>query len=223
MERQTKKPTNAQLIKRISRAVMFIDRTKDTKEVFFDDKGLRLTVTDDVVVVATGFHRHVFSKVCGTGYSRPYLYISRFVDSALKYGLDSTKNEYSYEQVFIELKKLENQNEYNIAVYVDWYLFNIFAPLYDIGESPSESFMTYERYVHNIARNAVLLKEKTEDMTTHQFTEEVLKTVKETIDTIPDTVLFKKLTDDELIKQEMSDSALQAMDDSIKAGGDGTE
>ena len=59
--REQKKETKAQLERRIKQAVVFVEKDKDTKSVFFSDKGLRLTVTNDTAVVETGYHRHLFT------------------------------------------------------------------------------------------------------------------------------------------------------------------
>ena len=37
---EQKKPTKAQIENRIKHAIVHVDRTKDTKNVYFDDKGL---------------------------------------------------------------------------------------------------------------------------------------------------------------------------------------
>ena len=49
--KQSKKPTNAQLEKRLKCALLHIDKTKDTKSIYFDDKGLRLTINDDFALI----------------------------------------------------------------------------------------------------------------------------------------------------------------------------
>ena len=73
--KQEKKPTAAQLERRLTNAVMHIDRTSKTREIYFSDKGLRLVDCEEHVLVQTGFHTHVFSKVTSSGYSRPALYV----------------------------------------------------------------------------------------------------------------------------------------------------
>ena len=78
-----KKVTKGDLEKRIQSAIVLVPKDRETKSVYFDDKGLRLTVTDDYAVVTTGAHQHVFSKITVYGISRPYLFTQRFVDIAL--------------------------------------------------------------------------------------------------------------------------------------------
>lgn len=204
MEKKNTKPTNAQLLRRIERAVVHIDLTKSTISTYFSDKGLRLTVTDDYAVIETGYHRHVFSKVSGTGISRPYLYTQRIIEIANE-NLDKIKTEsgYSFAKLLEVLKEKENQAEYNIVVFWEWWVFNCFQPLFSIGESDTESFLVYESYVNNIARNAVILEEKKEDMTDKQFIDKVIKNMQEFTGHNEPRVIFHKKTDEEVMKENI--------------------
>lgn len=199
---EQKKPTNAQLKRRIKNAIIHIDRTKDTESIFFTDKVLRLTVNEDVVIIETGFHRHVFSNFTNSGVSRPYLYTKRLVEIANENDC-KTDNGYSFGKLLEALKAKEDKAEYNIAVFTEWWLYNCFQPLYSIGESEAESFLVYESYLHNIARNAILLSEKTEDMTNRQFFDAVIKNMQEFIGGIDERVIFPKKTDEELVKENV--------------------
>jgi hypothetical protein len=174
MNEPKKKETNAQLKKRIERAKVHIDRTKNTSEIFFSDKGLRLCVNDDAAIIGTGYHDHVFQPHTSSGVSRPYIYIKRFIELAKENDCvttDANGNKfYSYQKLMAVLKEKGTDNpDYLVAYYVDLWLENCFNPLYSIGENEVESFLVYEMYLHNIARNAVLLSEKKEDMTNRQF------------------------------------------------------
>ena len=140
---EQKKQTRAQIERRLERAVLHIDRTKETKEFYFSDKGLRLIVTEDYAIVETGFHKHVFSNLTSSGISRPYLYVKRFIEITEEHLDKITDNfQYSYTKLFEVLKEEENRTEYNIATYFDWWCFNCFVPLYSIGESDAEAFQT---------------------------------------------------------------------------------
>ena len=220
---EQKKPTRAQIERRLERAVLHIDRTKETKEFYFSDKGLRLIVTEDYAIVETGFHRHVFSNITSSGVSRPYLYVKRFIEITEEHDDKITDNfQYSYTKLF-EVLKEENKAEYNIATYFDWWCFNCFVPLYSIGESDAEAFLVYEDYLHNIAINAVLLSEKTEDMTNKQFFEKVIENMKTYISEIDEVVVFKKKTDDEVMKESVEALQEQELDETIKQEEDGVE
>ena len=196
---EQKKPTNAQLQKRITNALIHIDRTKDTQSIFFTDKGLRLTTNEDVAIIATGFHRHVFNNFTNAGVSRPYLYTKRIIEIANENLKDiEVDGGYSFQRLLEVLKAKEDKSEYNIVTYYEWFVFNCFQPLYSIGESEVESFLVYEMYLHNIARQAVLLSEKKEDMTNKQFFDEVIKNMQNFIEGVDERVIFHKMTDEEM-------------------------
>ena len=197
---EQKKPTNAQLQKRIANALIHIDKTKGTESIFFSDKGLRLTVNEDYAIIATGFHRHVFNAFnSAQGISRPYLYTKRVIEIAIEnINAVETEDGYSFAKLLEVLKAKEDKSEYNIVTYYDWFVFNCFQPLYSIGESEIESFLVYEAYLHNIARQAVLLSEKKEDMTNKQFFENVIKNMQDFIEGVGERVVFHKMTDEEM-------------------------
>ena len=196
---EQKKPTNAQLQKRIANALIHIDKTKDTESIFFSDKGLRLTTNEDVAIIATGFHRHVFNNFTSSGISRPYLYTKRVIEIANENLKDiEVDGGYSFQRLLEVLKAKEDKSEYNIVTYVSWWLEIIFAPLYSIDESEAGSFLVYEAYLHNIARQAVLLSEKKEDMTNKQFFENVIKNMQDFIEGVDERVIFHKMSDEEM-------------------------
>lgn len=201
---QQKKPTNAQLQRRIQRAIVHLDRTKNTSEIYFSDRGLRLVSDNDYAVVETGFHRHVFSNITSSGISRPWLYSKRMVEIANAHLEEcKTENGYSFTRLIEFLKTKEDRTEYNICMYVDWWLFNLFQPLYAIGETEAEQFLVYESYIHNIARNSILLSEKTEDMTNKQFFDKIIEQMKEMAANMDERVLFEKKTDEEVAKENI--------------------
>lgn len=204
-----KKPTNAQLTKKIERAVLHIDRTKNTREVYFDDKGLRVTDCDDVVIVATNFHRHVYNKVTSSGYSRPALYLMRLLDIVEEnlVGI-TTKDEKgnvrrSFTKLLEVLKAKEDQSEYVIVTYVGWFLFNIFQPLYSIAEDSLSNFRVYFEYLHNIAITSILLDEHKDGMTNLEFVKEYNKKMKEFLKGLEETQIFEALSDEERMKREV--------------------
>jgi hypothetical protein len=215
---QKKKPTNAQLQKRIENAIVFVPKTKDTISIFFSDKGVRLVADNDGCVIETNYHRHVYSNITAAGVSRPYLYTKRVIEIAND-NLDSIKTEsgYSYQRLIDVLKEKEDKSEYNIVVYYEWFLFNIFQPLYGIGETEIESFLVYEDYIHNIARNTILLSEKTEDMTNKQFVQKVFDNMKEFTDNLEENILFPKKTDEQVMQEEIEAIQEQEQNDAMEA------
>jgi hypothetical protein len=219
---QKKKLTNAQLQKRIENAIVFVSKTKDTISIFFSDKGVRLVADNDGCVIETNYHRHVYSNITAAGVSRPYLYTKRVIEIANE-NIDAIKTEsgYSYQRLLDVLKAKDDKSEYNIVTYYDWFLFNIFQPLYGIGETEIESFLVYEDYIHNIARNAILLSEKTEDMTNKQFIKKVFDNMKEFTDGLTESVLFPKKTDEERMKEEVEAIAQTEQEQAMEAQTDG--
>ncbi len=218
MEREKKKPTNAQLLKRIKDAIVFIPKTKDTKEIFFSDKGVRLVVDNDGCVIETNFHRSVYSNITSSGLSRPYLYTRRAVEIAYE-NLEAIKTEsgYSFGKLLGVLKEKGNKAEYNIMYMYDWFLFCSFQPVYGIGEDEITQFLLYEDYMHNIARNAVLLKEHDADVTNKQFVNMVLDNMREFTDGLEEAVLLHKKSDEELAKENIEAMQEQENEQAMEA------
>lgn len=206
--RQQKKPTKSDLEKKMRSAVVFVPKDRKTISVYFDDKGLRLTATEDFAIIATGAHQHVFRSVTVAGVSRPYLYTQRFVEIAL--ANDSTwKDENgqvrrSYSKLFEIIKNKEDKTEYNMCWYVDLWLNNIFSPLYSIDETEIASFLVYEQYLHNVARSQVILSEHTEDMTNLQFVDALIDNEKKYLDGMKEAVIIHKKTDEEKTQEEVA-------------------
>ena len=223
---QKKKLTNAQLQKRLENAIVFVPKTKDTISIFFSDKGVRLVADNDGCVIETNYHRHVYSNITSAGVSRPYLYTKRVIEIASDKNTleeitvkdkDDNFVGYSYQRLLDVLKEKEDKSEYNIVVYYEWFLFNIFQPLYGIGETEIESFLVYEDYLHNIARNAILLSEKTEDITNKQFIQTILESIKHFTEDLEERILFPKKTDEQVMKEEIDAIQEQEQNDAMEA------
>jgi len=201
---EKKKQTNGQLQRRIDKAIIHIDKTKETQEIYFEDKGLRLVVTEDFAIIETGFHRHVFSSITSNGVSRPYLYTKRFVEITLSHKRAVTENSmFYYKKLFDVLNSFDDKTEYNIATYFDWWCFNCFAPLYSIGETEAEAFMVYQDYLYFIARNAVLLDEHKDGLTNKQFIAKTIKKLEEFTSGIDEREIFKAMSDEQLIEENI--------------------
>lgn len=218
---ESKKPTKGELERRIKNAVVFIPKDKDTQTIFFDDKGLRLTTTKDFAIIETGYHRHVFDAYSMQGISRPYLYTNRIIEVANDNDCiieDERGNKMrSFQKLISVLKEKESKAEYYIATYFDWYVYNITMPLYGIAEDEASSFLVYEDYIHNIARNGVILSEKTEDMTNRTFIDKVCENIKEMASDLQETVLFRKKTDDEVARENFNADIEQQNEDAVEA------
>lgn len=204
---EEKKLTNGQLERRLKNALLHIDKTRDTKSIYFDDKGLRLTATEDFAIIETSFHRHVFNSITSQGISRPYLYTQRFIEIALSNDClvkDEKGNiTRSYNKLMSVLKEKEDKSEFNVCWYTDLWFNVIFHNLYGIGETEIESFLVYESYLHNLARNKIILSEKTEDITNKMFIEQIGKELMEFTKDVDEHVVFPKKTDEERKKEEI--------------------
>lgn len=204
---EVKKPTKGDMERRLRNAIVLVPKDKDYKAVYFDDKGLRLEVTQDFAIISTGFHRHVFTSLTAQGVSRPYLYVKRFIDMALENDCtvkDAKGNvTRSYGKLLAVLKEKEDQKDFQMAWYIDLWFNNIFHPLYGIGETVSESFLVYESYLHNLARNKVILSEKINGMTNKQFIDEVIDNIKKMTDGIDERTVFEAKSDEEKAKEEI--------------------
>jgi hypothetical protein len=196
---EQKKETRATIERKIKNAIIFIPKDKDTTSIFFSDKGVRLTVTMDNAVVAFGYSQTIYSNFTAAGVSRPYLYTKRVIEIANENLKDiEVDGGYSFQRLLEVLQAKEDKSDYNIVTYVSWWLEIIFAPLYSIDESEVGSFLVYEAYLHHIARQAVLLSEKKEDMTNKQFFDEVIKNMQNFIEGVDEHVIFHKMTDEEM-------------------------
>lgn len=206
---EQKKTTKAQMERRLSNAIVLVEKTKDTKSVFFSDKGVRLTVTEDKAVIATGFHQHVFDAYNMNGMSRPYLYTKRIVELALENDCEVRDDKgnptgYAYAALLETLKKKEDKSEYNIAYYFGWWLMVIFDGLYSIAEDETSTFLVYFKYMTILAANSILLDEHKEDVTNKQFIEKFQSLISEFTSEISETIVLKAISDEERIEQEIN-------------------
>ena len=200
----TKKVTNAQLQKRINSAIVFVPKDKETISIFFSDKGVRLTATMDSAVVAFGYSQTIYSNFTAAGISRPYLYTKRIIEIANENLKDiEVDGGYSYQRLLDVLNKKDDKSEYNIVTYFSWFLQNLFSPQFGIAEDEVSSFLVYEDYIHNIAKNSILLDVRNEDLTNKQFIDKMVANIREFTDGLEESVLLHKKSDEEIAKEEM--------------------
>ena len=207
---EKKQMTKAQMQRRIEQSPLHLNRTRDFKTIYFDDKGLRLSCDDNegYCLIETSAHTHVFRSITVAGISRPYLYTKRFIEFALENDCtvkdDKGVVHHSYAKLISVLKDKDDKTQYNLAWYVDLWLFNIFSPLYSIDETEIASFTVYEQYLHNIARSQVILSEHTEDMTNLQFVDALIDNEKKYLEGMKEAVIIHKKTDDEKTQEEIA-------------------
>lgn len=199
---EQKKATKAQLEKRIANALIHVDKTKDCQTIFFDDKGLRLTVTEDFSIIETGYHRHVFNNYTSDGISRPWLYTKRIIEIANENDC-KVGDGYSYQRLMDVLKDKEDKSDYNIATYIDWWLMNVFAPLYSIGENEAQAFMVYLDYMHNIAKNAILFEEHKDGLTNKQFIDKYIDLIRDFTNGIDERQVFVAKSDEDVMRENI--------------------
>lgn len=212
---QEKKVTKAQLEKKIANAVLFVEKTKETESVYFSDKGMRLIVNDEVAIIETGHHRHVFSMLAQTEVSKPYLYTKRVVELALENDC-TVKNErgeqfYSFARL-LEVLKEKDESLYNIAYFFQMWVQCIFFPLYMIGESEVEAFTVYLDFVSIIARNSIMLEEKNDSLSSKQFVEKYVENIKAYTATLQDVEIFKKMSDEEIVQAQLKNAEQELYD-----------
>lgn len=225
---EKKQMTKAQMQRRIEQSPLHLNRTRDFKTIYFDDKGLRLSCDDNegYCLIETSAHTHVFRNITVAGVSRPYLYTKRFIEFALENDCtvkdDKGVVRHSYAKLFSVLKEKEDKTQYNLAWYVDLWLNNIFSPLYSIDETEIASFIVYEQYLHNVARSQVILSEHTEDMTNLQFVDALIDNEKKYLEGMKEAVIIHKKTDEEKTQEEVA--ALQeamVQEKQVEGVGDG--
>ena len=204
---EQKKPTKGILERRIRDAIVFVPKDRDTKSIYFSDKGLRLTHTSEFTIIATGFHRHVYDNVNVSGFSRPALYTSRLIDIAIENDpvVENSKGEksYSLSRLLEILKEKEDKTEYNIVTYVSWWLEIVFAPLYAIDENAASQFNVYFKYLNHIATQHIFLSEHKDGLTNKQFVKEHDELMDEFLKNIEESPIFEPMSDEQRVKQEM--------------------
>lgn len=210
--------TKEQLERRVKNALVFVPRDKDYAGVFFVDHGIKLEVTVDTAVVSTSFHKHVFDLITSSGISWPYLYVKRLVEIANENKeFAKVDGGLSLEKLLAYLKTSDSETknqEFNLCTFVKWWLYNIFSPLYSIGESNAEFFIVYLSYLSNVGRDSILLSEKPEGMTEGQFIDAYIDTFKELVSSLresedADTLLFPPKTDRQIFKELIEAAAAE--------------
>lgn len=219
---QKKKLTNAQLQRRMQTAIVFVPKDKQTIDIYFSDKGLRLTATSDKAIISFAYSQTVYENWTTSGVSRPYLYTKRIIEIANEHLEEiKTDNGYSFQRLLDVLNKKEDKAEYNIVTYYDWFVFNLFQPQFGIAEDEVSSFFVYENYIHNIAKNSVLLSERNEDLTNKQFIDKVIANIKEFTGNLEESVLLHKKTDEEIAKENVEAAQEQELNESLETQADG--
>ena len=199
---EQKKTTKAQLEKRIANALIHVDKTKETQTIFFDDKGLRLSVTEDYCIIETGFHRHVYNNYTSDGISRPWLYTKRIIEIANENDC-KVGDGYSYQRLMQVLKDKEDKSDYNIATYYDWWLFIIFNNLYAIAENEASYWLVFFKYVQALATNTILFEEHKDGLTNKQFIDKYIDLIRDFTKGIDERQVFVAKSDEDVMRENI--------------------
>ena len=221
---EQKKETRATIERKIKNAIVFVPKDKESISIFFSDKGVRLTATMDSAVIAFGYSQTIYSNFTAAGISRPYLYTKRMIEIANENLKDIEVNGgYSFQRLLEVLKAKEDKSEYNIVTYYEWFLHNLFNPQFGIAEDEVSSFLVYEDYIHNIAKNSILLDVRNEDLTNKQFIDKVIANIKDFTDNLEESVLLHKKADEEIAKEEMEAVVATEQEQAMEAQINGAE
>jgi phosphoglucomutase len=166
----------------------------------------------------------VYNNFTAAGISRPYLYTKRIIEIANEHLKDiEADGGYSYQRLLDVLNEKEDKSEYNIVTYFSWFLQNLFSPQFGIAEDEVSSFLVYEDYIHNIAKNSILLDVRNEDLTNKQFIDKVVANIKEFTDNLEESVLLHKKSDEEIAKEEMEAVMATEQEQAMEAQINGAE
>ena len=188
---QEKKPTNAQLQKRLKNALLHVDRTKAYRAVMFADRNIKIEIEEDVAIISRLSYRMCFEKVVAGGYSRIYLILANVVDMAQRYDCikDSVKDGKftSYWKLWDAVREKETQQG-------DLGVLTIFSVWFDVlqstlflcPEKADETFALNTIYVLNTYVHGVLAKPYDKDMTNKELMVEISKMVNQYIEEMGD-------------------------------------
>lgn len=200
---QEKKPTNAQLQKRLKNAVLHIDKTKAYRAVMFADRNIKIEIEEDVAIISRLSYRMCFEKVVASGYSRVYLILANVVDMAQRYDCIRENEKIgkftSYWKLWDAVREKETQQG-------DLGVLTIFSVWFDVlqstlflcPEQADETFALNTIYVLNTYVHGVLAKPYDKDMTNKELMVEISNEVNEYIAQMGDEyVVLRKETKEE--------------------------
>lgn len=230
--KQEKKPTNGQLQKRISNAVIHVDRTKDTKEVYFEDRGIRIVVSDGRAIISQLSFTMVFDEIVAGGYSRIYATLSHVVDVAHKYDcmvVDNKGNKtgYSFWKLRDEINKSNKEgHEIDAAIVTKFHIwFSLHqSSMFLLSERPDFTFAMGAQYALNAIISGAISKPYDKDMTN----KDLFKVISDEFNTFRENykeedIVLRKETDEErkqAIAKAMEEDAIEK---GLKGEGDGNK
>ena len=213
MEETKKKPSKAQLEKRIEKAVLLVDKSSDAKEVYFADRGLRIAVSDGKALVSQGSFTMVFDEVIAGGYSRNYAILASIIMLAEKYDCMERNSKGEVYHSFAKLvDKVNDSKEENadtdrglLTKFIVWYELHQ-GSMWLMSERVDYTFALGMQSLCNNAIRATICKPYGKDMTNKELFTEVLSLLNDVREkTEEEYVVLHKETEEER-KQAMADA-----------------
>ena len=210
-QKADKKPTNAQLQRRIDTAIIHMERTKDTKEIFFDDRNIRVVVNEDMALLSNGIYSTTFQRYFFGGESNQYACLSLLVDCAKKYETkiitqDKKGNKFRSFALLSKVMQEENDNDHTWILVLSWYIYVFEA---NIALAPREDFTNavfynlYEKFAHSAASLEQYSKEHKDGMTNKEYFKAIADKLIEIADDMNEDKMFEPMSDEEMAKKEM--------------------
>ena len=213
---QKKKLTNAQLQKRISRAIVHIDRTKDTKEVFFDDRGIRIVISDERAIISQLSFMMTFNEIVSGGYSRNYMVLNRIVEMVDEYDcvVVNEKGEKSvsfwklYDSVKNSTKEWHEADNGIITKFIIW--FGVMqSSMFMLSERTDFTFALGTQYAMNSIISGSISKFYEKDMTNKELLSEIAKEFDAYRNGVEEEFVVMKKESEEDRKQAIADAIQQ--------------
>lgn len=229
MEQKKTKPTNAQLQKRISRAVVHIDRTKDTKEVFFDDRGIRIVISDERAIISQLSFMMTFDEIVSGGYSRNYMVLNRIVEMVDEYDcvVVNEKGEKSvsfwklYDSVKNSTKEGHEADNGIITKFIIW--FGVMqSSMFMLSERTDFTFALGTQYAMNSIISGSISKFYEKDMTNKELLAEIAKEFDTYRDSVKEEFVVMKKETKEDRKQAIA-NAIQEQEQVMEAQINGSQ
>ena len=208
---QVKKVTKGQLEKRLNNAILHIDKTKDTKEVYFSDRGIRIVISDERATISQGGFSLVFDEYVAGGASRNYVVLSAIVDMAHKYDCiakDKDGNKYYSFWKLSEVIPQSNEATKDvdkdiITKFTVWYE-QIITTMFLIHERADFTYLLGAKYALSTIASGVVTKPYDKDMTNKDLMNEIIKCMQEYNDNTKEEFVVIKKESEEEHKQEVA-------------------
>ena len=166
-----KKQTAEQLLKRIERAQLIVDRGNDFKAFHFADRGISIYICKDFVIESTLAHQHVWNKVIfdsqgGMRFSEPCIFLERVVELA-NIHKDSISEKDADGQLcysFDKLTKTEGltEGDKSLLSVADSFLSILADAPFAVGIGSLARTSLYTQYYSLIARRISVMPEQKE-------------------------------------------------------------